>query len=210
MKPKPIRILIVDDHFMARLGLAVPINGEPDMQVVAEAATSTEALEKYREHLPDIVTMDYRLPGESGIEATEAIRGEFPAARIIMLSAYDGEEDIYRAVCAGVSGYLSKDSRRAEVLDTIRRVHAGETSYPPTIAAKLEARQNRETLIPREIRILRLIVDGLANKEIANALNLSEPLVKLHVRKILEKLGAQDRTRAATLAIERGIIHLGE
>ena len=210
MKTAPIRVLIVDDHFMARLGLAVPINGEPDMCLIAEAADAAEALLQYRQHRPDVVTMDYRMPGESGVKAAVAILGEFPEARILMLSAYEGEEDIFRAVQAGVSGFLSKDASRGSVLDAIRRVFAGEEVYAPKIADKLRARALREPLIPREMEILRHIVSGRANKEIADAMRLSEPLVKLHVRKILEKLGAMDRTRAATLAIERGIIHLDD
>ena len=208
MKRTPIRVLIVDDHFIARLGLAVPINGEPDMCVVAEAEDAVEALGQFRKHQPDVVTMDYRLPGESGAEAVRAIRAEFPGARIIMLTAYDGEEDIFRATQAGVSGYLTKDTTRAELLDAIRRVYAGGNAYAPAIAAKLQAHQRREPLIPREVEILRHIVEGRANKEIADAMRLSEPLVKLHVRKILEKLGVEGRTRAAILAIERGIVHL--
>ena len=208
MNPNPINVLIVDDHFMARLGLTVPINGEPDMQVIAEAEDATEALVQFRKHRPDVVTMDYRLPGQSGAEAVVAILREFPLARIIMLSAYDGEEDVYRAEKAGVFGYLTKDATRADVLSAIRRVHAGDRVYTPGIKSKIEARGRRAPLIPRELEILRHIVEGRANKEIADAMHLSEPLVKLHVRKILEKLGAVDRTRAATLAIERGIIHL--
>ena len=205
---KPIRVMIVDDHFMARLGLAVPINGEPDMKVVAEAADGTEACELYRRHNPDVVTMDYRLPGGDGIEATRAIRSAFPSARILMLTAFDGEEDIHRAAQAGVRGYVTKDASRAEVLDAIRRIHQGEAVMPAAIAAKMTARAGREALIPREVEILRHIVDGLANKQIAAAMGLSEALVKLHVRKILEKLGAADRTRAATLGLERGIVRL--
>lgn len=210
MKKPPIRVLIVDDHFMARLGLTVPINGEPDMHVVAEAANAAEALAEFRKHQPDVVTMDYRLPDQSGTEAALAIRGEFPTACILMLSAYDGEEDVFRAAQSGIRGYLTKDATRADVLGAIRRVHAGETAFAPAIAAKLQKRNHREPLIPREVEILRHIVEGRANKEIADAMHLSEALVKLHVRKILEKLGAIDRTRAATLAIERGVVHLDE
>ena len=210
MKPSRIRVLIVDDHFMARLGLAVPINGEPDMCVVAEASDGAEAVAQFRQHLPDVVTMDYRMPGESGVDVAVAIRREFPEARILMLSAYEGEEDIHRAVQAGVRGYLSKDATRAAVLDAIRQVFAGGNAFAPHIATKLQARAVREPLIPREVEILRHIVAGRANKEIADAMRLSEALVKLHVRKILDKLGAMDRTRAATLAIERGIIHLDD
>jgi DNA-binding NarL/FixJ family response regulator len=206
---KSIRVLIVDDHFMARLGLGVPINGEPDMKVVGEAADAAEAIAQFRKLKPDVVTMDYRLPGAGGVETAQQILAEFPEARVLMITAYEGEEDIFRAIQAGACGYLTKDASRAELLDAIRRAHAGETVLAPAVAAKLRERQRREPLIPREIDILRLIVDGRANKEIASALNLSEPLVKLHVRKILEKLGAPDRTRAATLAIERGIVRLG-
>lgn len=208
MKPSSIRVLIVDDHFMARLGLAVPINGEPDMSVVGEASDAAEALALFRKLQPDVVTMDYKLPGESGVEAAIAIREEFPDARILMLSAYDGEEDVFRAAEAGIRGYLTKEATRAEVLNAIRTVHSGQTAFAPAILAKLETRGRREPLLPRELEILRHIVEGRANKEIAAAMHLSEPLVKLHVRKILEKLGAIDRTRAATLALERGIIHL--
>jgi DNA-binding NarL/FixJ family response regulator len=206
---KPIRVIIVDDHFMARLGLSVPINGEPDMKVVAEAADAAEALIQYRRHKPDVVTMDYRLPGPGGVEAARAIRAEFPEARILMITAFEGEEDIRVAMQAGLRGYLTKNASRAELLDAVRRVHQGETVLPGPIAAKLRESQGRETLLPREIEILRHIVAGLANKEIASAMGISEALVKLHVRKILEKLGAADRTRAATLAIERGIVRLG-
>ena len=209
MKTK-IRILIVDDHFMARLGLSVPISREADMAVVGEARNSMEALTLYREHRPDVVTMDYRLPDAPGTDAALNIRSEYPDARILMLSAFDGEEDIWRAVHAGVRGYLTKDAEREDVLDALRRVHRGETVFPPTVSAKIIARQDREELIPREIEMLRLIVRGRSNKEIAQKLFISEGLAKLHVSKILEKLGAPDRTRAATLAIERGIVHLDD
>ena len=206
---KSIRVLIVDDHFMARLGLSVPIKGEPDMKVVAEASDAAEALAAYERHLPDVVTMDYKLPGAGGVQATRDILAAHPDARILMITAYEGEEDIFQAMHAGACGYLTKDASRAELLDAVRRAHAGETVLAPAVEAKLRLRQRREPLIPRELDILRLIVDGRANKEIASALGLSEPLVKLHVRKILEKLGAPDRTRAATLAIERGVVRLG-
>jgi DNA-binding NarL/FixJ family response regulator len=206
MKPQ-IRILIVDDHSMARVGLAVPINSQPDMSVVAEAGTAPEAVTLYREHLPDVVTMDYRLVRHTGVQATTAIRAEFPGARILFLSVYEGEEDIFRAADAGASGYLLKSVDGDILLDAIRRIHTGQTVFPPPLAAKLAARRRRESLTERETAILRLIVDGRTNKEIAVFLKLSDALVKLDVRKILEKMGAQDRTRAATLAIERGIVH---
>ncbi len=204
-----IRILIVDDHSMARVGLAVPINNQQDMTVVAEAGTAREAISLYREHQPDVVTMDYRLVRHTGVQATTAIRAEFPEARILFLSVYESEEDIFRAATAGASGYLLKSVDGDILLDAIRRIHTGQAVFPPPLAAKLEARRQRKSLTDREIAIVRLIVDGCSNKEIAVLLKLSEPLVKLDVRKILDKLGAHDRTRAATLAIERGIVHLG-
>jgi two-component system NarL family response regulator len=206
---KSIRVMIVDDHFMARLGLAVPINGEPDMKVVAEAADAAQALALYPRLKPDVVTLDARLPGLGGVETARALLEIDAEARLLMITAFDGEEDVHRALQAGVRGYLTKDASRAEVLEAIRQVHAGERVLPPAIAEKWRTREAREALIPREIAILRHIVDGRANKEIAAELGLSEALVKLHVRRILEKLGAVDRTRAATLAIERGIVHLG-
>jgi len=209
MKGK-IRVLIVDDHFMARLGLSVPIKREPDMSVVAEARNGALAVSLFREHQPDVVIMDFRLPDTSGPDVALAIRGDFPEARILMLSAFDGEEDIWRAVNAGVRGYLTKDAEREDVLAAIRQVHGGETVFPAHVAAKISARQGREPLIPREVEMLRLIVRGYSNKEIATMLRMSEGLVKLHVSKILEKLEAPDRTRAATLAIERGIVRLDE
>ena len=140
----PIRILVVDDHFMARLGLCVPINREPDMAVVGEGRNAAHAVTLYREHLPDVVTMDYRLPDAPGPEAVLAIRSEFPTARVLMLSAYEGEEDIWRAVQAGVRGYLTKDAEREDVLAAIRRVHMGETVFPAPIAAKIAARRDRD------------------------------------------------------------------
>lgn len=205
---KKIAVLIVDDHFMARMGLAVPINGERDMRVVAEARNAAQALEFYREHRPDVVTMDYLMPEKNGIESTREILAEFPKARILMLSGREGEEDIFRAVDAGVCGYLTKAAERDMVLTAIRSIHAGKKVMPPDIATKLTARNRREALTERELNILRLIVQGYSNKEICHALHMSDGLVKLHVSKILEKLDAPDRTRAATLAIERGIVHL--
>ena len=205
---KKISVLIVDDHFMARLGLSVPINGERDMTVVAEARNAAQALALYRTHRPDVVTMDYMMPDQNGVEATRAIIAAFPEAQIIMLSGYDGEEDIHRAVEAGVRGYLTKAAERDEVIAAIRAVHHGGRVFSPEVAAKLAARTKREPLTEREVNILRLIVDGRSNKEISTALHMSGGLVKLHVSLILEKLGAPDRTRAATLAIARGIIHL--
>ena len=207
---KAIRILLVDDHFTARLGLSVPINGEPDMEVIAEAENAAEALRLYRKHEPDVVIMDYKLPDRSGVEALDSIRVEFPEARVLMLTVFDGEEDIYRAVIGGASGYLTKSASRNEVLRAIRAVAKGKKHFPPDIEDKIREREKREPLIPREMEILRQIVRGQANKEIASTLNLSVGTINLHVSKILEKIGAPDRTRAVTLAIERGIVHLHE
>ena len=205
---KAIRILLVDDHFTARLGLSVPINGEPDMEVIAEAENAAEALKLYRKHQPDVVIMDYKLPDRSGVEALESIRMEFPGARVLMLTVFDGEEDIYRAVISGAAGYLTKSAGRNEILRAIRAVARGKKHFPPELEAKILEREKREHLIPREVEILRHIVRGQANKQIADAMNLSVGTINLHVSKILEKIGAPDRTRAATLAIERGIVHL--
>ncbi len=203
-----IRILIVDDHFMARIGLAVPINDEPDLVVVAEAGDAAQALALYRTHRPDVVTMDYRMPGPDGVAAASAILQEFAGARILMLSIFEGEEDLHRAVQAGVRGYLTKGATPAEVVATIRRIHAGEKVFAPGLAARLAARAGREDLSTRELEVLRHLVQGHTNKEISATLHISTSLVKVHVAKILQKLGAIDRTRAATLAIERGIVHL--
>ncbi|MEQ1748629.1 MAG: response regulator transcription factor [Prosthecobacter sp.] len=205
-----IRVLIVDDHFATRLGLAVPINHEPDMTVVAEAGTSSRAVEMYRQHRPDVVIMDYHLPDKSGVETLEMIRAEFPEARILMLTIFDGEEDIYRAVTAGAKGYLTKSSECEDVLRAIRRIAAGAACFPPEIAAKIRAREQRRPLTPRELEILRLLVKGHSTKEIVDLLKLSMGTIRLHISIILDKLDAFDRTSAVALAIERGIVHLGE
>lgn len=205
-----IRVLIVDDHFTARIGLSVPINGETDMKVIAEASTGMEAITLYRQHRPDIVIMDYRLPDMPGVEALEAIRTDFPAVRALMLTVYDGEEDIYRAVNAGAQGYLTKSAERGELLNALRLVATGSAYFPPEIIAKFKARERRKPLTERELAILRLIVNGSSNKDIVAALHMSMGTIKLHVSIILDKMGAQDRTHAATLAIDRGIVRLGE
>ena len=205
---KKIRVLIVDDHFMARMGLSVPINGEHDMMVIAEARNGAQALELYRLHQPDVVTMDCMMTDKSGIETTREILAEFPEARILMLSGLEGEEDIFRAVDAGACGYLTKAAERDVVLSAIRQVDAGQTAFPAAVAAKLAARKQREPLTERELNILGLIVQGRSNKEIVTELHMSGGLVKKEISSLLAKLGAADRTRAATLAIERGIVHL--
>jgi DNA-binding NarL/FixJ family response regulator len=205
-----IRVLIVDDHFTARIGLSVPINGEADMKVIAEASTGMEAIILFRQHQPDIVIMDYRLPDMPGVEALEAIRTEFPKVRALMLTVYDGEEDIYRAVNAGAHGYLTKSAERSELLKALRLVATGSAYFPAEIITKFKARERRKPLTDRELEILRLIVNGSSNKAIVAALHMSMGTIKLHVSIILDKMGASDRTHAATLAIERGIVRLGE
>ncbi|GEP42187.1 response regulator [Brevifollis gellanilyticus] len=206
----PIRVMIVDDHFATRLGLSVPINNEPDMKVVAEAGTSARAVETYREHKPDVVTMDYHLPDKSGVETLEAIRAEFPEARVLMLTIFDGEEDIYRAVTAGAKGYLTKSAECEEVLKAIRRIHAGAACFPPTISAKIKEREKRRPLTSRELEILKLLVKGHSTKDIVHQLSLSMGTIRLHISIILDKLDAFDRTNAVAKAIERGIVHLGD
>ena len=205
-----IRVLVVDDHFATRLGLSMPINNEKGMKVIAEAGTGARAVELYRQHWPDVVLMDYHLPDQSGVEALKAIRAEFPEARVLILTIFDGEEDIYRAVSAGAKGYLTKSCECEEMLQALRSVASGATYFPADIAAKIKAREQRESLTPRELEILRLLVKGHSTKEIVDILKLSMGTIRLHISLILEKLDAYDRTSAVALAIERGIVHLGE
>ena len=208
--PSGITILTVDDHPLIRDGLAAVIAREPDMRVVAEAADGEQALEQYRAHQPSIVLMDLRMPVMDGVEAIQAIRAEFPAARIIALTTYEGDEDIYQALAAGASGYLLKDMLRTELIDVIRKVHQGYRGIPQAIAAKLAAHTPRIGLTSRELEVLRLMVEGQSNPEIATSLGRAEGTVKIHVQHILQKLGAADRTQAVTMALRRGIIHLDE
>ena len=204
----PIRILIAEDHLIARVGLKTILNMQSDMQVVAEAANGAQAVELYRKHRPDITLMDVRMPVMSGVEAAIAIRAEFPEARIIALSTYGGDEDIRRALAAGVRSYLTKDVLHDELIRAIRAVHSGATYLPPAVASALEASIFPADLSTREIEVLELIVKGHGNKQIAFELGIAEHTVKNHVKNILSKLGADDRTQAATAAIQRGIIHL--
>lgn len=207
-KSEKIRVMVVDDHFVVRVGLAGAINVEPDMVVVAEARDGAEALEMFRSHQPDVTLMDLRLPGLSGDEAAASIRREFPQARIIVLSTYDGDGNIRRALEAGAQGYLLKTALHNELLKAIRTVHAGRRFLPSELAAQLEARAGEEELSPREIEVLRQIAQGRSNKEIAAALFISEATVKSHVIHILGKLGVNDRTLAVTTALQRGLLRL--
>jgi len=204
----PIRILVAEDHVIARVGVSTIVNMQADMEVVAEAANGQQAVELYRQNQPDVCLMDIRMPGMSGIEAASTIRREFPRARIIALTTYGGDEDIRRALQAGVQAYLTKDVLHGELLKAVWAVHAGQTYLPPAVAAALAAQVPRPDLSGREIQVLELIVRGFANKQIAYTLNIAEHTVKNHVKSILDKLDVQDRTQAATAAIQRGIVHL--
>ena len=203
-----IRILVAEDHLVARVGVSTIVNMQPDMTVVAEASNGQQAVELFRKHRPDVTLLDLRMPGMGGVEAAAAIRAEFPTARMIALTTYGGDEDIRRALAAGVLAYLTKDVLHDELLKAIRAVHEGHTYLPAVIAAALAAQLPRPDLSAREVQVLELIVQGLPNKQIAYTLNIAEHTVKNHVKNILSKLGVQDRTQAATAAIQRGIIHL--
>jgi DNA-binding NarL/FixJ family response regulator len=205
---KLIRILVVDDHFMVRMGLSASLNVEEDMQVVAEAADGEAALEIYRRDRPSLVLMDVRLPGMSGADTTAVLLREFPDAHVLMLSTHSGEEEIYRAMQAGARGYVLKSVLRDELLRAIREIHAGRRYLDPGVASILADRVSHRTLTAREVEVLRMVARGLGNKEIAAALNIAEVTVKLHVSHVLEKLNVKDRTEAATAALHRGIISL--
>lgn len=205
---KTIRVLIADDHFVVRMGLAAVINTQADMDVVAEATTGKQAVELFRQHRPDITLMDLRMPEMDGIEAITAIRQEFSESRFIVLTTYDGDEDIYRALQAGARAYLLKDMLRDGLVEAIRAVHAGQRRIPAEVANRLAERMNRTELTARELEVLRLIVLGKSNKEIASELRIAEGTVKIHINNILSKLSVSDRTQAATFALQRGIIHL--
>lgn len=203
-----ITILAADDHPMIRAGLAAVIGAEPDLALVAEAANGEEALEHFREHKPDVTLMDLRMPVMDGLSATRAILSESATAKIIVLTTYDGDEDIHRALAAGARGYLLKDSLRTELLNTIRAVDRGQRGIPPAIAAKLAEHTPRVELTPRELEVLRLVATGLSNAEVAGRIGRTEGTVKVHLKNILQKLDAHDRTAAVTTALQRGFIRL--
>jgi DNA-binding NarL/FixJ family response regulator len=206
MTNRRIRILVVDDHFIVRLGLIGAISTEPDIEVVGEASSGAEALALFSKLQPDVTLMDGILPDIHGVEATRRILEEHPKARIILVSINDTAEDVHRAMQAGAWGYIPKSSEKNAIVRAIRTVASGERFLPPELARKLSERNLQPLLSTREAEVLRLISKGLANKQIASELAIGEPTVKSHVAHILEKLGAPDRTRAVTLAMERGLL----
>lgn len=203
-----IRVLIVDDHSLVTEGLANIINYDPEMTVVAQAENGQRAINLYREHRPDITLMDLRMPAMGGVEAITAICAEFKSARIIVLTTYDGDEDIYRGLQAGAQGYLLKDAKPNELLNAIRIVHNGQQYVSPTVGRKLVERMNNPVLSERELDVLRLMAQGLSNQDIGTALNIGESTVKSHVTRILHKLGVSDRTQAVIVAVKRGLVSL--
>jgi two-component system NarL family response regulator len=205
----PIRILTADDHHLIRAGVASFLATEPELKVVAEAANGEEALERYHEVRPDLVLMDLSMPVMDGLSATRAILEAFPDARIIVLTTYDGDEDIHRALDAGAMGYLVKDMMVAEVVKVIRQVMAGRRGIPPAVAATLAEHTPRIALTPRETEVISLMSTGLTNAQIASRIGRTEETVKVHVKNILQKLDARDRTAAVTIAVRRGFIRLG-
>jgi DNA-binding NarL/FixJ family response regulator len=202
-----IRILVVDDHHVVRQGLVALLRTVPDMNVVGEASDGKQAVEMFRQYRPDVTVMDLRLPVMSGVDAIREIRREFSSARIIVLTTFDGDEDIYRALQAGARGYLLKDMLGDDLTDAIRAVHAGKSRIPAAIAQRLAERVSGPDLTPREMDVLKLIVAGKSNKEIGRELFISEATVKTHINSLLSKLGVSDRTQAATTALQRGIVH---
>lgn len=200
--------MVVDDHSAFRRGLVSLLESEPGMLVVAQTGSGAEAITLYRQHQPDVVLMDLRLPGLSGVEAIMAIRKEFPKARFVVITTYDTDEDIYRAMQAGAQSYLLKDMSDEEVLSMIRTVHAGEAQLPKNVAGRLAERMKREELTRREMEVLELLVKGRSNKEIGDLLNVSEAAVKFRLKGLFLKLGVKDRTEAVVSALRHGIFHL--
>jgi len=204
----PIRILSVEDHPVFREGLNTIIASQPDMQLVAQAANATEAINEFRRHRPDITLMDLRLPGTDGVDALIAIRGEFPLARIIMLTTSDGDAEIQRALRAGAAAYVLKSMPKDELLAIVRSVHEGGRHIPPAVAARLAEHLGEDALTTRELEVLELIRDGHRNKQIADQLAIAETTVNFHIKNLVEKLGANDRTHAVTIALRRGLLQV--
>jgi DNA-binding NarL/FixJ family response regulator len=209
MSERPrIRVFSVDDHPLLREGIAAIIDNQPDMHMVAQAATSQEGVEQFRKHKPDVTLMDLRLPDRSGIDTMIAIRTEFPEARIIMLTTFEGDVDIKRALEAGARGYVLKSMPPKELVEVIRQVHAGKKRIPAQLAAQLAEHMSDESLTEREVEVLGQIAGGNRNRDIAERLFITEETVKVHIKHIMEKLGASDRTQAVAIGIRRGIIQL--
>lgn len=206
--PKPIRILSVEDHPVFREGLTTILGSQPDMLLVAQATNGVEALEEFRRHRPDITLMDLRLPGTNGIDTLIAIRGEFPRARVIILTTSDLDGEIQRAMRSGASGYILKSMPKNELLGVIRSVHAGNRHVPPEVAARLAEHLGDDDLTDRELEVLRLIRDGYRNKQIADQLAIAETTVNFHIKNLVDKLGANDRTHAVTIAVRRGLLQI--
>lgn len=206
--PKLIRILTVDDHPLLRKGIVTLVNTEPDMKVVAEASTGQQAIELFRLHRPDVTLMDLQMPDMNGTDVIVRIQSEFPDARIMVLTTYSGDAQVFRALKAGARAYILKGHEHPELLDTIRAVHAGRKRIPPDVASDLAEHATEDSLSSREIEVLRLIAVGNSNKLIADQLSIGEATAKTHVANILSKLGANDRAHAVTIGLRRGIIHL--
>jgi DNA-binding NarL/FixJ family response regulator len=205
---QPIRILSVEDHPVFREGLATIIGSQPDMLLAAQAANSVEALIEFRLHRPDITLMDLRLPGTNGTDTLIAIRGEFPRARVIMLTTSDSDGEIQRAMRSGASAYILKSMPKGELLNVVRSVHAGQRHIPPEVAARLAEHLGDEDLTTRELEVLRFIRDGHRNKQIADQLAIAETTVNFHIKNLVDKLGANDRTHAVTIALRRGLLQI--
>ena len=205
---RSIRIFSVDDHPLLREGIAAIINNQPDMQMVAQAATGSEAIQMFRQHLPDVTLLDLRLPDMSGIDVLIAIRSEFPEARVVMLTTFEGDVDIRRALEAGARGYVLKNMPPKDLVEVIRQVNKGRKRIPADVAAQLAEYVGEDDLTEREVDVLRHVASGNRNREIGERLFISEETVKVHIKHIMEKLGANDRTEAVAIAVRRGIIQL--
>lgn len=203
-----IKILVADDHYVVRMGVIAIINDEPDMEVVAEAANGTQAVDLYKKHKPDLVLLDSRMPQKGGVQAAKEIKALSDKARIVMLTAFDGDEDIHQALESGAQGYVLKNSTDKHLIPAIRAVAAGEEWIPPEVEQRLASRKTYEPLTPRELVVLHEMAKGLANKQIASVLNITQNTAKGYLKNILYKLHAADRTEAVTVAIQRGLIHL--